>query len=212
MTNYKSLISSAMISDALEEMGYSHQLLPMEIKPNFLEAKIFGRARTIRLKPIGNGDDPAEIHNALYFIERLKKGEVLVVGDAFKSFAFFGELMSLLAKRKGVEGAIIDGCTRDYLETVKMKYPVFSRNSFARDIKKNGMVDKTDGPVKIGEARINPGDLIFGDYDGIAVIPKEIEEKVLAKCLKISDLEAKIKEDLRKGLPADQILKTRGEF
>jgi len=154
MKDYKSLISSAIISDVLDAMGYYSQMLPLEIKPNFLEAKVFGRARTMKIKLLKKGDDYADVYKGLYFLEKLNAGEVLVVAKGFPNFAFFGELMSTLAKYRGVDGVIIDGCTRDYVETVKMQYPVFSRMNFARDIKKRGIIDKLDEPVNIGDIAI----------------------------------------------------------
>ncbi|MGV8162444.1 MAG: RraA family protein [Candidatus Nanoarchaeia archaeon] len=212
LDKYKDKLSSALISDVLDEKGYCYQMLPLEIKPNFLDARIFGRARTMKLKVIAEGDNYKDVYMGLYFIEDMAPGEILVVANGFPNFAFFGELMSTLAKYRKVNGTIIDGCTRDYVETVKMEYPVFARNNFARDIKKRGIVDKLDVSVKIGEVVINKGDLLFGDYDGVVVIPSVVEEEVLEQCLKVIDLESKIKEDILNGISVKDLLNNRGEF
>ena len=212
MTNYKAHLTSAIISDVLYEMGYTQQLLPPEIKPNFMKACLFGRARTMSLKHITDGEDPRDVYRGLHFIEQLKKGEVLVVGNGFKEMAFFGELMATLAQHRGIDGTIIDGCTRDTIETIAMCYPVFARTNYARDIKKRGIVDKLDSSVVIGECAIEPGDLLFGDYDAVAVIPKKIENEVLTRCMVVVDLEKKIKEDIQRGTSVDDILRERGDF
>ena len=203
----KDKLSTALISDVLDEMGYQQQMMPIEIKPNFLEARIFGRARTMTLKPLEHGENYLDVYKGLYFVERLNKGDVLVVANAFPNYAFFGELMSTLAKYRGVDGVIVDGCTRDYVETVKMGYPVFSKTHFARDIKKRGIVDKLDEQVKVGDVLLTKEDLIFGDHDGIIVIPKIIETEVLAKCVKVANLETAIKSDILSGVSVDRILK-----
>ncbi len=212
MQEYKNKLSTALLSDILEDIGYSNQLLPIEIKPNFVEAKIFGRARTMTLKSITEKEDYREVYKGLIFLEQLVPGEILIVANGFADCAFFGELMSTLAKRQGIEGAIIDGVTRDTSETIKMQYPVFARNNYARDIKKKGIVDKTDISVKVGEATICKGDLILGDYDGVIVIPKTVESEVLAKAIKNYSSEQKIKEMINIGASVEELLKEFGEF
>jgi len=212
MIDYKSRISAAIISDVLDELGYTRHLLPPDIKPNFVNARLFGRARTMTLKPITNREDYQEVYRGLYFLERLDKGEVLVVGNGFDELAFFGELMATLAQYRGIDGTIVDGCTRDAAETVKMCYPVFARTNYARDIKKKGIVDELDSLVVIGECTIHPGDLLFGDYDAVAIIPREIENEVLTRCIAIADLEEKIKKDIKRGVSANDLIRDRGEF
>lgn len=212
MIDYKSYISSAVISDVLASLGYENQLLPNEIKPNFLKARIFGRARTLTLKELSNGQDYRGIYKSLNFVAGLNSGEVLVVANGFNKLAFFGELMATLAQCRGVDGVVIDGCTRDTVETIEMGYPVFARAHYARDIKKRGTIDALDTKVHIGECTIQPGDLLFGDYDAVAVIPQKIQRKVIARCIEVVNLEKRIKEDIRQGVDIKDILRKRGEF
>lgn len=213
MKNVKKKLSTALVSDLLDEMGHKNQLLPIGIKPNFEKAKIFGKARIITLKKIGKKEKYSDIYKSLYFLESLDNGDVLVVANGFEDYAFFGELMSTLAKSKGVEGAIIDGCTRDKLETIKMKYPVFSKKNIARDIKKRGIVDEIDvRSTKIGKTIIRKGDYLLGDLDGVIVIPKEIFNKTIQKALKIFENEKSIKEAIMKGQSVKNLLKNFGEF
>ena len=212
MVNYKEQISTPIISDTLDSIGYEHQMLPVGIKPNFLTAKIFGRARTMKLERITEGTDYRDVYQSLYFVEGMKAGEVLVVANAFQELAFFGELMSTLAQRSGVDGAIVDGCTRDYVETVQMGFPVFSRNSYARDIKKRGIATDFNEPAQVGDVLVKPGDLIFGDHDGVVVIPTVAEQEVLDKCIEVANLEEQIKKDIAAGISVDKLLRKRGEF
>jgi len=211
--NIKNRLSSAILSDVLDSMNYPMQMLPIEIKPNFSEAKLFGRARILKLKRLKKKEGYKQVYKGLYFLESLDKGDVLVVADGFKDQAFFGELMSTLAISKKVEGSIIDGCTRDKIETVKLKYPVFARNNFAKDIKKRGTISEVDSRfAKIGKVRINRGDYLFGDIDGVIVIPKEIKDEVLKRSLEARIIEEKVKKEIKKGLSVSKILKNLGEF
>lgn len=213
MTNIKSKLSTAVISDTLDEMGYTNQMLSIEIKPNFKEAKIFGPVRIMTIKILNKNESYLDVYKGLYFLESLNKGEVLIVSNPLDSSAFFGELMSTLAKYKGLDGVLIDGCTRDKLETIKMHYPVFSKKNIARDIRKRGIVDKVDAKkVIITGVNIRRGDYLFGDLDGVIIIPKKIKDMVIKKAIIKINLELKIKRELRRGLPVKKIIKKFGKF
>ncbi len=213
MKKFKDKISTALVSDLLDELGHKNQMLPIKIKPNFEKAKIFGKARIMSLKKMSKNEKYSDVYKGLYFLESLDKGDVLVVANGFEDYAFFGELMSTLAKSRGVEGAIIDGCTRDKLETIEMKYPVFAKRNIARDIKKRGIVDKLDlKSTKIGKVKINKGDYLLGDLDGVIVIPHEIIEEVVEKSLNILRNENAIKKAMAKGKSVNELLNKFGEF
>lgn len=142
----------------------------------------------------------------------MKEGEVLIVSGGSKKYAFFGELMSTLAQTRKVEGAIIDGLTRDSAQTRYIQFPVFSRDNYARDIKKRGIVEAEDISVYINRVKINKGDLIIGDYDGVIIVPAQLEETVLNRALESAKLEERIKAAIRAGIPIKDILTKNGEF
>lgn len=212
MIQYKDRLATAVFSDVLDDMGYRNQMLPMTIKPNIPEAKICGRARTLQLKALEQGEDPRGIYRSLGLVQRLEAGEVLVVGGGFETYAFFGELMSTLAQQRGAAGVIVDGCTRDYAETVRLAFPVFARGTYARDVKGRATVKEMDMAVVVGDVTIVPGQLLFGDYDGVIAIPAEVEEQVLQRALEVVTLEDKIKNDLKSGRQVEDILKQCGDF
>ncbi len=213
MNKIKEELSTALVSDILDEEGYKDQMLPINIKPNFPNAKIMGKARIMTLKAISNKKNYQEVYKGLYFLESLDKGDVLIVGKGFEEYAFFGELMSTLAKSRGVEGTIVDGVTRDKLETIRLEYPVFAKNNIGKDIKKRGVVDETDvKSVKIGGVTINKGDMVLGDLDGVIVIPKEIYKKVVDIALKTKLNEEHIKKSIKEGMSVENLLKKYGEF
>ena len=77
MIDYKSRLCTAIFSDVLDDLGYTKQLLPISIKPNFLEAKVYGRARTMTTRPLETGEDPKKVYDGISFLERMNPGEVL---------------------------------------------------------------------------------------------------------------------------------------
>lgn len=196
----------------MDSKNLTNQLLPFDIKPNIPNTKIFGKAQNISLKPIENEKNYKKVYKGLFFLESLKKGDILVVANGVTDYAFFGELMSNLARIKGVEGVVIDGCTRDYAKTIKMKFPIFSKNNFARDIYKRGIIDKIDITVKIGGVKIRSNDYIFGDIDGVIIIPHEIIHDVLNEAIIASDREKKILRKIKGGLSVKEIFNEYGEF
>ncbi len=207
------LVSCALVSDVLDEMGYKNQMLPIDIKPNFQDARIFGKANIMSLKKISNDEDYTDVYKGIYFLETLGKGDILIVANGFSEHAFFGELMSTLAKEKGVEGVIIDGCTRDKAETIKLNYPVFARNNIARDIKKRGIVDEVDvESINLGNVIVRKGDYLLGDLDGVIVIPFEIIDLVIERAKEVYKNELIIKDSIRLGLSVDEIIRKFGEF
>ena len=213
MKDIKFRLSAALISDALDNYGFPNQILSSEIKPNFLGAKVFGKIRILTLKSLKNKKRYSEVYKGLRFLELMKKGDVLVVAKGFRNHAFFGEIMSTVAKSRGIEGVVVDGCTRDSLETIKMKYPVFARDNIARDIKKRAIVDKVDASsVRIDGVLIRKGDYLFGDNDGVIIIPKEIKEKIINRALRVFWLEKRIKRGIKNGLQAEVLLNNFGEF
>ncbi len=120
--------------------------------------------------------------------------------------------MSTLAQKRNVKGAIIDGLTRDSSQTRQMQFPVFSRDNYARDIKKRGIIAAQDISVYIDNVQINKGDLIIGDCDGVIIVPKNLEEVVLNRAFESAKLEERIKKAIKDGIPVEQILKSNGEF
>lgn len=211
-TQAKNKLFSGIISDILDEMGFKDLVFPPDFKPNFKEAKIFGRARTILLGELKEGDNPDGIYKALELMETVNPNEVIIVGNGSEQYAFWGELMSTLAIIKGVEGVIIDGFSRDYPKVIEMNFPVFSKGNYCKDIKGRGTLRGLDKRIEISNMVIEKGDLIFADLDGIVKIPKSIEKKFIDKVLKQIDVEQKIIESIKKGTSALELVKKFGTF
>lgn len=139
---------------------------------------VVGTALTVETD---NGDN-FPIHVASYSFDA--KGYVMVIdGKAYEGRAYFGDLIMGACQAVGFEGMVIDGCTRDRDGNIELNFPVYSRGFMPR-----GPIKKDEGnintPIQCGGVRVNPGDLVMGDSDGVCVIPVEYIETVLAEAEK----------------------------
>ena len=161
-------LCSGMLSDELDKMGYRNQVIQGLVINR--EHKIFSIARTIKIEELETDDE--NIRTGLGFIGSINKGEILCVQGS-QQFAYFGELMTRLSIRQGLGGVVIGGFTRDNEFTQHTKLPIFSQGYTCKDIKGRGRVQEVDTSIIIQDVEINPGDYIFGDLDGVVVVPKE---------------------------------------
>jgi regulator of RNase E activity RraA len=95
------------------------------------------------------------------------------------TYATWGELMSTRARQLGAAGAVLNGYSRDTAGILKLGFPTFSIGRFAQDQRPRGQVVGYRTKIRIGKTEVEPGDLVFGDLDGVLVVPRKIEEEVL---------------------------------
>lgn len=171
----------AIVCDVLDVLGYRNQAMHQRLRP--LDAgncTIAGRARTYRWMETDyiEYDDPYGLE--IEAVDSLKKGDVVVHSTDFAGTnAPWGELMSTIAKRNGAVGCICDSMIRDCKRIMEMKFPVFSGGIRPLDSLGRGRVMAYDVPIRCGDVVVKPGELVFSDYDGVVVVPREIEDKVL---------------------------------
>jgi len=195
----KEKLYSCVISDVLDRIGFKNQAMEAEIRPLFPEAVSVGRAFTVLSVDVYHEPkDPYLLE--IESVDSLKPNDVLVAStNKSKRTCFWGELLSTAAKARGASGAVIDGYTRDVKRIVEMKFPVFAKgvkpvNSYGRSLVTNYNV-----PVECGGVLVNPEDIVFGDIDGVVVIPREVEAQVIEKALIKVSGEDETREELRKG-------------
>jgi regulator of RNase E activity RraA len=190
-----------VVCDVLDSLGYRQQAMHHRLRP--LDGKnctIVGRARTMRWMETDYviTKDPYGLE--IEAMDALKAGDVVVHStDTGLTNAPWGELMSTLAKHKGVSGCVCDSLIRDCQKIVKLKFPVFHTGIRPVDSKGRGLVVAYDVPVRCGEVLVHPGELVFSDFDGVVVIPREIEEKVLALAFEKVGKENSTRAELLKG-------------
>lgn len=190
---------SGVICDIMDDLGYRNQAMRHDIRPLEMNYVIAGRAKTILAADVY--EIPEEPYKKeIEAIDSIKEDEV-VVAATNRSFnnGFWGELLSTASKARGARGAIIDGVTRDVKKIIELQFPVFTVAFKPVDSKGRGMVIDYDCPVVCGDILVNPGDVIFADYDGVAVIPKDIVDKVIPLALDKVDRENKSRDELKQG-------------
>lgn len=169
------------VCDILDNLRHRQQAMHQRLRPlDPANCTIVGRARTVRWMETDYvvKDDPYGLE--IDFMDSLKPGAVAVHStDYAGTNAPWGELMSTVAKRNGAAGCICDSQIRDCQKTMKIGFPVFYQGIRPLDSMGRGRVMAYDVPVKCGEVLVHPGELIFADFDGVVVVPKEVEDEVL---------------------------------
>ena len=196
---HQDLLYSSVLADVLDGLGHRHCALPPNVRPLKPEWRLFGRVATLSCVTVASEPKhPYAIE--MDCIDQLKSGDVLVgTTNGDQASALWGELLSTASKAHGAAGAILDGLTRDAAKIMAMNFPVFATGFSPLDSK--GRLDGISHgqPIRIGACIIEPGDFIFGDIDGVAVIPKNLADQALTKALEKVSGENKVRDELAKG-------------
>ena len=191
-------LDTATLSDALDKLGLNGQCY--RIKPRDNGFRMAGRAWTLLYGPAGN---PAGTVGD--YIDDVPPGSVVVLDNGGRDNAtVWGDILTEIAHRRGIAGTVIDGVCRDVAMCLKLGYPVFAKDHWMRTGKDRVQVEATGVPVNIGDVRVAPGDLLRGDADGVVVIPKDFEDRVLDVAESIEQAEEAIREAVRGGMRLDE--------
>ena len=201
-----------MLSDTLDAHGYREQAMEPRIRPLDETKVLVGRARTgyyMDTFHVAPGENPYELEIAL--IDGLEPGEVPVLGCGHSGrIAPWGELLSTASLARGAAGAVMDGLVRDILAIRKLGFPVFHGGIGPLDSKGRGKVMAIDVPIECGGVAVSPGDLVFGDADGLVVIPRAIEREVIETALAKVEGENRTRDALRRGEKLGQVFAKYG--
>ena len=208
---YKALYTGA-VSDTLDEMGLRNQALPHYIAPVKMDMMVAGPAFTGQGYPVddvSNDDSSSRIE----MLESIKPGTVSVwqTNGHMKS-AHWGEIMSNAARERGCTGAVVDGGLRDTNFVLKMGFPVFCRFRIVASSVGKWEIKEWMIPIKVGETTINPDDFVFGDVDGVVVVPKDLTVEVLLKTEEVVTRENNMRAELSKGVTVSEVYRKYGKF
>jgi len=197
----RSTLFASVLSDCLDQAGYRRQALPSRIRPLDDTAVMVGRARTAAFMEVYHappGDNPYALEIAL--VDSLQLGEIPVFACSNPlRVGPWGELLSTAAKVRGAAGALMDGCVRDIKAIRAMGFPVFHGGIAPLDSKGRGKIMAIDVPVECGGVEVRSGDLVFGDADGVVVVPQRAEQAVLALAFEKVRGERNTLRDLQRG-------------
>jgi regulator of RNase E activity RraA len=214
----RSELFSAVIGDVMDKLGFQHQFLPPAIMPLERAMIVCGRAMTV-LEADCFDESIEGSHNPisarpfglmLEALDDLKTDEVYICTGASPSYALWGELMTVRAMKCGAAGAVVDGFSRDTRGVLSLGFSTFSHGSYAQDQGPRGKVLDFRIPIQIGQVRVAPGDIVFGDLDGVCVVPKAAEREIMDAAFDKARKEKVVRKALEEGLPAKDAFEKYG--
>lgn len=200
---------TAVLGDILDRERYYHQFLPQAIKPLHPADRVAGRAFPVRIEDV-SGPQSRPFGRLTEALDAIQPGEIYVATGGSMNCAAWGEIMTATARTRGGAGAVIDGYHRDTPRVLEQKWPVFSRGSFAQDAGVRSSVIDFRCKVKIGDVTVEPGDLIFGDIDGVLVIPRAVEKSVIELALEKVAGEKLVRREIESGSSSTDVFNRYG--
>ena len=208
-------IYTAALADILDARGFHHQTLPPSIRPLAPGARIAGPAYTVKGVPVSNDGAAAyddAIRKVLGMLGDVPADHVVVYACDQDVSAHLGELSVTSLKARGVAGCVLDGGCRDVRFILDEGFPVFTRFVTPEDSTWRWQLEATQVPVKIGSVRIEPGDWVVGDDDGVVVVPAALAEDVLDEAEQKAATESEIRVAVRDGTTPLEAYERYGTF
>jgi regulator of RNase E activity RraA len=209
---------TAVVGDVMDKLALQRQFLRPEIQPLRYDMVVIGRAMTVLEADVFTEASSGSANPLmskpfglmLEALDDLKPGEVYLCTGASPTYALWGELMSTRARLLGAAGAVVDGYSRDTQGILSMGFPTFSWGRFAQDQGPRGKVLDFRVPLEIGGVRVEPGDIVFGDIDGVCIVPRRAEQDVFTAALEKARGEKRVKTAIESGMSAVEAFKKFG--
>ncbi len=206
----------AVVGDIMDTHGLRHQFLPPQIGPLDEAMILCGRAMPVLSHDVYRIPEEAPDAQSAPFglmmraLDSLQPDEVYVCTGGSPDYALWGELMSQRAKYLGAAGAVLHGYHRDTQGILDAEFPTFSLGAYAQDQGLRGRVVDFRAPVSVGQTVIQPGDILFGDRDGVCVIPQTAEEEILQEAWIKAQGENVVREAIMQGMGAEAAFRKYG--
>ena len=196
---FRSELYTPVVGDILDTLGLYHQFLPQPVQPALTAMKLIGRAMPVLMIDVyGEQDQPfGKLTEAL---DQLEPGDVYLASGGAMRCAYWGEILTATARTRGANGAVINGYHRDTPQMLEQDWPVFSRGRFAQDSGVRTKVVDYRCRIEVGGVTVQPGDLVFGDLDGVLVIPRAREAEVVEKALEKARGEKLVRKEIEAGM------------
>jgi regulator of RNase E activity RraA len=194
----------------MDKIGLQHQFLPPEIQPLRENMVVIGRAMPVLsvdvfVEKVEGSANPLMARPfglMLEALDDLKPNEIYLNTGSSPRNALWGELMATRATQLGAAGAVVNGYSRDTSGLLAMGFPTFSWGRYAQDSAPRYKVVDFRIPIEIGHARIRPGDILFGDIDGVCVVPREAEAEVFSQAIEKARGEKLVRRAIEDGMSA----------
>jgi regulator of RNase E activity RraA len=209
---------TAVVGDVMDKMGLQKQFLPPQIKAMRDDMIVIGRAMPVLEVDVfgeteGSGVNPFMLKPfGLTFeaLDSLKPNEVWVSTGSSPTYARWGGLMTVRATHLGAAGTVLNGYARDAREILQLNFPCFCYGNYAQDGGPRGKILDYRLPIRVGDAYIRPGDIIFGDIDGVCVVPREAEVEAFTGALEKARGEQTVKKAIEGGMSTVDAFKKYG--
>jgi 4-hydroxy-4-methyl-2-oxoglutarate aldolase len=198
-----------VVGDILDGLGFTHQFLPAGIGPMAMEMKIAGRAMPVLMIDV-YGKQKQPFGKLTEALDQLQPGEIYLASGGEMRCAYWGEILTATAKKRGAAGAVINGYHRDTPRVLEQNWPVFSRGRFAQDSAVRTQVVDFRCALEIGGVAIEPGDLVFGDLDGVVIVPRQVEKEVIDKAIEKARGEKNVRKAIEGGMSSTEAFKKFG--
>lgn len=209
---------TAVVGDVMDKMGLRHQFLPPQIKPLRSDMVVIGRAMPVLEADVfteATADSANPVMGQAFglmfrALDDLRPNEVYVCTGASPRYALWGGLMSARALHLKAAGAVVDGYSRDTDQILALNFPTFSYGGYAQDQGPRGKVIDFRTPIEIGQIVVWPGDILYGDRDGVCVIPRQAEEEAFRGALEKARGEQLVKQAIESGMSATDAFRQFG--
>jgi 4-hydroxy-4-methyl-2-oxoglutarate aldolase len=198
-----------VVGDVLDGLGLYHRFLPQPIMPAREEMKVAGRAMPVLMIDV-YGPQAEPFGKLTEALDQLQPGEIYLASGGAMRCAYWGEILTATAKKRGAAGAVINGFHRDTPRMLEQNWPVFSRGRFAQDSGVRTKVIDYRCQIEVGEISIEPGDLVFGDMDGVVVVPRRVEAEAIEKALAKARGEKVVRKEIENGMSSTAAFKKYG--
>jgi regulator of RNase E activity RraA len=208
----RSELYTAVVGDIMDILGHKRQFLPPSIQPLRDDMVVIGRAMPVLEMDDEGGEGPgrqsAVVNRPfglmLPALDDLKAGDVYVCSGSSPAYALWGELMSMAATNRGAVGAVVNGYSRDTKGILAQNFACFSMGRYSQDQRPRGKVVDFRCTIKFGDVTVRPGDIVFGDMDGVCVVPKEIQTEVFTQAFEKARGEKRVFEAIKGGMKAQE--------
>lgn len=199
LNEIKHSLYSGILCDVLDGLGYRNQAISNAISGLTEDTVIFGPAFTsIGTQVYSMPENPLIAQTRV--VDQLGEGEIYVlVTRGEYNCAVFGELFATAINQRKGAGVLLDAYARDIKQLKAMDFPLFYRGKNPKTSKGRCEINECQIPVTMDGVTINPGDYIFGDCDGVVIIPKELIDDVLDRAFALIKDEDRVRDGLLSG-------------
>lgn len=192
-----------VVGDILDQLGRYHQFLSPRVQAIRPGTKLAGRAMPVRYSDV-DGPQKKPFGLLTEALDQLSEGEIFLAGGGSQRCAYWGELLTATSRVRGARGAVIEGYHRDTPQVMEQNWPVFSWGRYAQDSSVRVVVQQYRCPIELNGVWVEPGDLIFGDIDGVVVIPRAIEAEVISRALEKARGEKVVRRAIEGGMTSTE--------